>query len=79
MREALASFSGKRVLVTGHTGFKGSWLTFLLKELGADVLGYALAPEPERSHFEMLGLRDSIMHVVADVRDSAIPDEGTHA
>jgi len=71
MREALASFSGKRVLVTGHTGFKGSWLTFLLKELGADVLGYALAPEPERSHFEMLGLRDSIMHVVADVRDSA--------
>ena len=37
MRSALRSFSGKRVFITGHTGFKGSWLTFLLKELGAEV------------------------------------------
>ena len=45
MREVLESFRGKRVFVTGHTGFKGTWLTFLLKELGAEVMGYALPPE----------------------------------
>jgi len=49
-------FAGKRVLVTGHTGFKGSWLALWLKELGADVSGIALAPEYEGSHFELLGL-----------------------
>lgn len=70
MREALESFSGKRVLVTGHTGFKGSWLTFLLKELGADVMGCALRPAGERSHFEMLALESDITHVIVDVRDS---------
>lgn len=71
LREVLESFAGKRVLVTGHTGFKGSWITFLLKELGADVMGYALAPEPGRSHFEMLKLGEQITHVVADIRDAA--------
>ena len=43
MRDALASFSGKRVLVTGHTGFKGSWLAFLLKEIGRRGDGVRLA------------------------------------
>jgi CDP-glucose 4,6-dehydratase len=38
------AFSGKRVLVTGHTGFKGSWLTLWLRMLGAEVTGYALSP-----------------------------------
>ena len=46
MHKVLHSFQGKRVLITGHTGFKGSWLTFLLKELGAEVAGYALPPDP---------------------------------
>jgi CDP-glucose 4,6-dehydratase len=46
-------YSGKKVLVTGHTGFKGSWLTAWLQALGAEVGGYALAPDPE-SHFEIL-------------------------
>jgi CDP-glucose 4,6-dehydratase len=69
MRTALAAFSGRRVFVTGHTGFKGTWLTFLLKELGAEVMGYALAPEPGPSHFEMLRLNEGIRHVVGDVRD----------
>lgn len=71
MREVFASFSGKRVFVTGHTGFKGTWLTFLLKELGAEVMGFALPPEPGPSHFDMLGLQDKISHVIADVRDAA--------
>lgn len=47
---------GRRVLITGHTGFKGSWLTLWLLSLGAEVWGYALAPEPGRSLFTDLGL-----------------------
>lgn len=65
----LKVFQGKRVLVTGHTGFKGSWLTLLLKMLGAEVAGYALEPDYQGSHFERLGLASSINHVVADIRD----------
>lgn len=70
-RNVFNSFSGKRVLVTGHTGFKGTWLTFLLKELGADVMGFALPPEPGPSHFELLGLQSRISHIVGDIRDAS--------
>lgn len=70
MREVLESFHGKRVLVTGHTGFKGTWLTFLLKELGAEVMGYALPPEPGPNHFTLLGMQGKINHVLGDVRDA---------
>jgi len=69
MKDVLQSFSGKRVLVTGHTGFKGSWLAFLLHEAGADVMGYALPPVPGPSHFEMLRLEQRINHVAGDIRD----------
>lgn len=69
MQEALGSFSGKRVFVTGHTGFKGTWLTFLLKELGADVMGFALPPENGPNHFELLDLRNRITHIEGDIRD----------
>ena len=68
MNQVLGAFRGKRVLVTGHTGFKGSWLTFLLTELGADVLGFALAPE-DRSHFALLKLDGEIEHLIGDIRD----------
>ena len=75
MHEILKSFSGKKVFVTGHTGFKGSWLTFLLKEIGADVMGYALPPEPGPNHFDLLNLDSKINHVVGDIRDgSALND-----
>lgn len=67
---ALAAYRGKRVMVTGHTGFKGSWLAFLLKEVGAEVQGYALPPEYPDSHFEKLGLAHSIRHIEGDVRDA---------
>lgn len=63
------AYRGKRVLVTGHTGFKGSWLAEWLLALGADVAGYALAPDTAPSHFELLGLSSRIRHVEGDVRD----------
>jgi len=47
---------GRRVFLTGHTGFKGSWLAFWLLELGAELTGLALPPEPGPSMFEALGL-----------------------
>lgn len=72
MREAFELFSGKRVFVTGHTGFKGTWLTLLLTEVGADVTGFALPPEPGPSHFNMLGLQSKINHSIGDVRDASL-------
>ena len=56
-------YKGKRVLITGDTGFKGSWLALWLHQMGAEVTGYALAPVGEFSHFELLGLDQIIHHV----------------
>lgn len=64
-------FKGKRVVVTGHTGFKGSWLCRWLERLGAQVSGFALDPEPGAVLFEQLGLPDRISHTVGDIRDAA--------
>ncbi|MEW6165083.1 MAG: CDP-glucose 4,6-dehydratase [Pseudomonadota bacterium] len=69
-RGFLGAFAGARVFVTGHTGFKGSWLALLLTELGAEVMGYALPPEHSGSHFELLGLARSVRHVEGDIRDA---------
>jgi CDP-glucose 4,6-dehydratase len=66
----LTAFDGARVLVTGHTGFKGSWLTFLLSRVGATVLGYALAPPQSDNHFDALRLDREIEHVEGDIRDA---------
>ncbi len=63
------SYRGRSVLVTGHTGFKGSWLTEWLGSLGARVTGYALDPPTSPSLFDAVGLAPRIHHVVADVRD----------
>jgi len=62
-------YNKKKVLVTGDTGFKGSWLTLWLKELGATVFGYALDPPTNPSLFELLGLENEINHETGDVRD----------
>jgi CDP-glucose 4,6-dehydratase len=64
-------FANKRVFVTGDTGFKGSWLATWLTLLGADITGYALAPEHPESHFGLLGLGSRIRHVEGDIRDGA--------
>jgi len=60
-------YRGKSVLITGHTGFKGSWLSLWLKELGADVVGYALDPPSEPNHWNLLNL--NMPSVIGDVRD----------
>jgi CDP-glucose 4,6-dehydratase len=64
-------FSGRSVFVTGHTGFKGSWLCLWLKRLGAHVTGYALKPPTAPSHFEVADVLDVLdAHHEADVRDA---------
>lgn len=68
--ELRATYSGKRVLLTGHTGFKGAWLTLWLERLGAKVVGFALDPEAE-SVFNAAGVASSCEHHVADVRQFA--------
>lgn len=62
-------YRGKRVLVTGHTGFKGAWLSMWLEALGAEVTGYALAPATTPNLFRAVGLDRRINHVLGDVRD----------
>ena len=68
--EELKGFYGnKKVLITGHTGFKGSWLTRILTLSGAEVTGYSLTPPTDPSLFEIAGLEDTIKSVVGDIRD----------
>lgn len=62
-------YKGKKVLITGHTGFKGSWLAIWLKELGADVYGYALDPYSGMDNFVTTNLTDKVTHMVGDIRD----------
>lgn len=63
-------WQGKKVLVTGHTGFKGSWLSLWLQNLGADVTGYALPAPSTPSLFEQAHVADNMTHIVADIRDA---------
>jgi len=62
-------FKDKLVLVTGHTGFKGSWLSIWLNELGANVIGYGLEPYTDRDNFVVTDLDSRITSVIGDIRD----------
>ena len=63
------TYKDRRVFITGHTGFKGSWLTAWLLEMGAKVTGYSLDIPTQPSHFEALGIHHKVNHIQADIRD----------
>ena len=67
----LSFYRGKRVFVTGHTGFKGSWLCKILKKAGAEVTGFSLHPPTVPSLFEAANVEDDVLSVIGDVRDFA--------
>lgn len=62
-------FKGKRVLITGHTGFKGSWLSIWLQELGATVIGYSLDPENKNDNFVLTNIQNEMIDIRGDIRD----------
>src|SRR6516164_5167673 len=62
-------WKGRRVFLTGHTGFKGSWLSLWLEALGAEVTGYALPPPTQPNLFEQAGVANSLRSTLADIRD----------
>jgi CDP-glucose 4,6-dehydratase len=62
-------YKNKTVLVTGHTGFKGSWLVFWLYKMGANIIGYSLKPPTNPNHFEILDIQKHITSIIGDIRD----------
>jgi len=68
--EILSSFYNKNILVTGHTGFKGSWLTIWLKQLGANVVGISIDEPSKPSHFNVANVSDQVNNYCVDIRNS---------
>ncbi|WML67958.1 MAG: CDP-glucose 4,6-dehydratase [Methanoregula sp. SKADARSKE-2] len=68
MKSSYEIFNGKKVLITGDTGFKGSWLAYWLHHIGADVYGFALPPERDYDHYVTLGLEKRIRHKDGDIQ-----------
>ena len=62
-------YKGRKVLLTGHTGFKGSWLSLILLDLGADVTGYSLPPPTQPALFKLLNLEKDMRSIIGDLRD----------
>jgi len=62
-------FEDKTVLLTGHTGFMGSWMSIWLNELGANVIGYALPPYTENDNFVVTNLKEKMKNIIGDIRD----------
>jgi len=67
--EFISFYKNKKILITGHTGFKGSWMAMVLLELGAKVAGYALAPEGDENLFDICQLKDKMESHIGDIRD----------
>jgi CDP-glucose 4,6-dehydratase len=65
-------WAGRRVFLTGHTGFKGSWLSIWLKDLGADLTGFALVPPTEPSLFEAADVSSGMTSIIGDIRDAEL-------
>ena len=62
-------YKGKKVFITGHTGFKGTWLCKILTNVGADVTGYSLKPPTNPSLFEIAGIKNEIHSIIGDIRN----------
>lgn len=62
-------YKGKKVFLTGHTGFKGSWMSVMLVNAGAEVIGYSSCSKTETRLFDICGIKDQITHIKGDVRD----------
>ena len=62
-------WKNKNVLITGHTGFKGSWLSIYLLELGANVIGYSLEPKNDKDNYNLTNLKDKIIDIKGDILD----------
>lgn len=71
MRWNLSFYKGKKVLVTGHTGFKGSWMSVMLVNAGAEVTGYSSCSKTETRLFDLCGVKTQMTHLKGDVRDYA--------
>ena len=65
----LTFFNGKRVFITGHTGFKGSWLCRMLVRAGAVVTGYSLEPPTQPNLFSLADVEDKMTSIIGDIRD----------
>ena len=71
LKEVFDFYKGKKVLLTGHTGFKGTWLSRILVNAGAEVTGYSLNPPTDPAMFTMAGLEGKMTSVIGDIRDLA--------
>ncbi len=69
MAFGISFYKGKRVLLTGHTGFKGSWMSVMLVNAGAEVIGYSSCSKAETRLFDLCGVKNQIIHIKGDVRD----------
>ena len=70
-KRILGFYKGKRILLTGHTGFKGSWMSVALSNAGAEIIGYSSFEKTEARLFDFCGIRDEVTHIKGDVRDIA--------
>ena len=69
LRDVLKAYKDKKVMITGHTGFKGSWFSLWLAKANANVYGYSMPPPSNPAMFDMLQLKDHVQHQLADIRD----------
>ena len=69
MKNNLKVFKNKRILITGHTGFKGSWLSLWFKNLGADVMGVSIDIPTKPSHFQLINLEKKVRSKFVDITD----------